>query len=56
MDKVSNEQVVEIIETEGLGYAIGEYLNADNIEDETLATMWEEAQNLLHEIDNYLGR
>lgn len=52
--KKSVDQVAEIIETEGLGYAIQHYLSPENIADKKLADMWQRAAALLKEIERYV--
>ncbi len=54
MDKVSVEDIVSIVENEGLGYAVGEYLDAESIKDKTLAKLWGQAQDALDEVEHYL--
>lgn len=52
--KLSNQEVAEVVECEGLGYAIQHYLSADRIEDEDLAELWAEAAALLDDISGRL--
>lgn len=54
MNKISVEDVASIVEVEGLGYAIGEYIDAEGIDDKALAELWGEAQNALDEVKEYL--
>jgi hypothetical protein len=49
------EEVIEIIESEGLDYAITDYLSPESIEDKTLAKMWKDAEIALKTIKEYLG-
>ena len=51
---VPNEEVSMIVESEGLGYAIMWYLNATQIEDPKLASLWQQASVPLHKINKYL--
>jgi hypothetical protein len=53
-DKNTINDVANIVDSEGLGYAIQSYLSAENIEDEELRTMWEDAATLLNNIEAYL--
>lgn len=53
-DKMSLKEVAEVIEMEGLGYAVMEYMDADSIKDKHLADLWEEARVAMKNIDNYL--
>lgn len=43
----SNEDLREIIEQEGLGYAIMHYVSSGNIQDETVAMWWKKASEAL---------
>ena len=52
---MTNEEVADIVEQEGLGYAIQFYLDSDKIEDANLRDKWEQAKELLDEIDEDLG-
>lgn len=54
MNKYSTEIVTEMVEREGLGYAIQHYLSGDSIEDPELAKMWDEAKTLLDRIEVHL--
>ena len=44
MNKKTVEDVGNIVGTEGLGYAVEDYLNANNIENEELSELWKNAQ------------
>jgi hypothetical protein len=48
--KYTIERVAQIVEIEGLEYAILDYMNGDKIADENLAQMWDEAGDLLGKI------
>jgi hypothetical protein len=52
--KYSVNQIAEIIEVEGLEYAITNYCSPSSIRDEELATLWEEARDLLIRIQEYV--
>ena len=54
MAKKTTKQVGEIVATEGLGYAISDYLSWENIEDRALARRWKIAEIALNKIDKYL--
>lgn len=54
MSKVTKEELAQIVDSEGLGYAVQHYLSADKIEDEELSRLWKEAGELLNKIDNIL--
>ncbi len=55
MVKLSIEDVFDVIEKEGFGYAIQCYLSADRIEDERLKQLWSEAKERLDEIERIIG-
>ena len=53
-DKLTIEEVADIVEGEGLGYAVTDYMNSDSIEDEELAKLWEEASIAMRKIQEIL--
>lgn len=54
IDTYSNVEVAEIALYEGLEYAVCEYLNPGQIEDEILKILWEEAKIALTNLQNFL--
>lgn len=54
MSKLNNQEVINIIESEGIGYAVTEYLSSTSIDDKELAQMWKEVSTLLKSILEYL--
>lgn len=54
-NKISNEEIIEIISDEGLEYAIMDYLSPKNIMDEHLFKLWVDAEKALKAIKEYLG-
>jgi hypothetical protein len=52
--KISVSEVNDIVINESLGYAIQHQINSSSIKDEDLADMWERAETLLNEIQEYL--
>ena len=54
-DKKSLKEVASVVISEGLGYAVAEYMSGDSIEDPKLAEIWDRAGDALHEIEAYLG-
>ena len=52
--KKTSEQVAQIVESEGLGYAIQSYLSPNEIKDKELADLWREAAEIMNEIEAYL--
>jgi|CXWL01.1.fsa_nt_gi hypothetical protein len=55
MTKMTIEEIGHVVENEGLGYAIQSYLSADDIQDTRLAELWQQAKDILDEIDEILG-
>ncbi|MNW59546.1 hypothetical protein D3C74_374670 [compost metagenome] len=55
MNKKTIEDVRDIVEMEGLAYAISDYLSHNNIEDETLASLWKEAEVSINKVAEYIG-
>lgn len=47
MRKYSNADIADIIEDEGLGYAITDYVYVERIEDPTMRALWEHAHSTL---------
>lgn len=55
-DRYSVEELNEIIENEGLSGAILDYLDdPDNIEDDTVRRLWNDAKAALEDLDEVLG-
>ena len=55
MDKpLSLTQVADIVQSEGLGYAITNYLSADNISDPELRNLWDHAGRIMKNIEELL--
>jgi len=52
--KMGLEQVAGVVENEGLGYAVQHYMSGKDIEDIHLAQLWDQAGDLLNEIDEIL--
>lgn len=53
---MTNEEVAQIVENEGLGYAIQHYMDSSEFEDRELAAMWDEADTLLNKITEKLDQ
>lgn len=53
-EKLSNTEICDIIEVEGLYYAIRHYLSVDEIEDEILKEKIEQVNILFDEIEDIL--
>ena len=56
MEKYSIQTVIDIINSEGLGYAVKDYMSGENIADEKLAKLWDIATNALREIELYIEK
>lgn len=52
--KRSNKQVNSIVESEGLGYAVEHYLDANSIADPELSKLWATAADALKKISTIL--
>jgi hypothetical protein len=50
----SNNDVVDIIENEGMGYAVMNYMDSSQIMDLELAELWDEAATALGALESYL--
>lgn len=48
------ERVAAVIISEGLGYAVMDYLSPEDIADAKLAALWADAQKALHAIMDHL--
>jgi len=53
-EKLSVLDVKEIVWREGLEYAIIDYINADDIQDQKLRLLWSIAENAVNDVSNYL--
>lgn len=53
-DLKSIEDVADIVSSEGLDYAILHYMSSEEIEDEALSSLWEQAKTVLSEINAIL--
>lgn len=54
-EKLDVTGVADIVETEGLGYAINHYLSSDRIRDPELAKLWKEARKAMSKITELLA-
>lgn len=52
--KYTVAEIYEIVEQEGLGQAVNQYVSADRIADPVLSTLWEDTKALLEQIETYL--
>lgn len=53
-EKYTDEKVAQIVESEGLGYAVQHYLSSNSIENPGLAKAWGEAKVALDKIKSML--
>ena len=53
-DKMDNEEVANVVENEGLAYAIQDYMDHKRIADKKLAKLWKEAREKLDAISEIL--
>lgn len=51
---MTSKEVAQIVDSEGLGYSIEEYLSETEIEDPILKEKWIKAQKLMEEIREML--
>lgn len=54
MSKKDNQLIKDIIEEEGLGYAIQHYISSKSIKDPKLAKLWIAAEEAMSKIIDYL--
>lgn len=52
--KYTLEEVADIVQIEGLGYAIQHYMSGESIEDPELAQLWGKCAELMYEIERKL--
>lgn len=52
MRKYTNAELADIIECEGIGYAVTYYVSPGRIEDEEMRTLWEEVREKLRQIES----
>jgi hypothetical protein len=48
------EEVAQKVESEGLGYVVLDYLDAESIMDEELRALWKQAKDALDKIEKML--
>jgi hypothetical protein len=52
---MDNDEVINLIENEGIGYAVMCYTDGSSFEDEKLRQLWAQARESLEAINDYLG-
>ncbi len=55
-DKYTNGDAVDIIENEGVGYAVQHYISGDSFKDPKTAELWNAANKALTDLCEYLSR
>jgi hypothetical protein len=53
-EKYGNEMAIQIIQGEGLGYAVTDYCRGDAFADEQTAKLWTDARQALGALCDYL--
>ena len=53
---VKKEDLENIVDCEGLGYAVMNYYNSEDFDNKTLQSLWVKAGNILHDLDDWLYR
>lgn len=56
MAEYTNGDAVDIIENEGLGYAVTSYCGGENFKDPVTAGLWSAAENVLTALTKHLER
>jgi len=51
---MNNKQIAHIVDNEGLGYAITDYMGSEDFKDRHLAKLWDQAKEILDEITEIL--
>ena len=51
---MTNEWIAQKVDSEGLGYAITDYMDSEEFVDRHLAKLWDQAQVILDEITKIL--
>lgn len=54
-EKYSNKEARDIIESEGVGYAVQHYISGDSFKDKKTAELWNKAEAALNELEEHLG-
>jgi hypothetical protein len=56
MSKMTIAEVADVVENEGLGYAITGYMSSESIKDKELAELWDKAEDILQQITDILEK
>jgi len=56
VNKYTDGDAVDIIESEGMGYAVEHYCDGSNFESEETAKLWDAAQSALNDLRKHLER
>lgn len=54
-DKVSIIAAAARVRQEGIGYAVQHYMRGEDIEDHTLATLWDRAAQALDDLESFFA-
>lgn len=54
--KKTIEDLYDIVQNEGLGYAVADYVNPDTIEDDEMRKLWKEADEALKKVQRVLDK
>jgi hypothetical protein len=52
---LSNKRALQIINQEGIGYAVQGYCSAEEFKDPQTVLLWQKAHDVLNELELYLG-
>lgn len=55
-EKMTTREIAFKVEDEGLGYAIQHYMSGEDIEDPELARLWDQASDMLNNIERILDK
>lgn len=53
---MNNKQIAQIVDNEGLDYAITAYMGSEDFKDRHLAKLWDQAKEILDEITEILEK
>ncbi len=54
MARISTQVLIDVVSSEGLGYAVTDYCAADKIEDPHLAALWQSTRDAMRTLDTAL--
>lgn len=53
--RYTDEELIHLVDNEGLGYAVYGYLNPTKVQNEVTRKLWEDAHNALKALAEHLG-